>query len=176
MGQQYASSPQGSGEIAMTEGELARFFGVTWRALNYRIQAIQKYSNPYPEEMCASKREIVRWKEVVGYAPLYPLSAIIALSFLLDSTEAHLFRRYACQKVQQQAATITPIFLFGGIHHWLIPILFLSPILSYYITTIKGKTVKEKWVTCSNVCKIIVLRSNYIRLFIISNSLWILPF
>lgn len=108
---------KGSGEIAMTEGELARFFGVTWRALNYRIQAIQKYSNLHPEEMCASKREIVRGKEVVGYAPLYPLSAIIALSFLLDSTEAHLFRRYACQKVQQQAATITPIFLFGGIHH-----------------------------------------------------------
>lgn len=108
---------KGSGEIAMTEGELARFFGVTWRALNYRIQAIQKYSNLHPEEMCASKREIVRGKEVVGYAPLYPLSVIIALSFLLDSTEAHLFRRYACQKVQQQAATITPIFLFGGIHH-----------------------------------------------------------
>ncbi|WP_314722660.1 hypothetical protein [Prevotella nigrescens] len=108
---------KGSGEIAMTEGELARFFGVTWRALNYRIQAIQKYSNLHPEEMCASKREIVRGKEVVGYAPLYPLSAIIALSFLLDSTEAHLFRRYACQKVQQQAATIIPIFLFGGIHH-----------------------------------------------------------
>lgn len=108
---------KGSGEIAMTEGELARFFGVTWRALNYRLQAIQKHSNLHPEEMCASKREIVRGKEVVGYAPLYPLSAIIALSFLLDSTEAHLFRRYACQKVQQQAATITPIFLFGGIHH-----------------------------------------------------------
>lgn len=108
---------KGSGEIAMTEGELARFFGVTWRALNYRLQAIQKYSNLHPEEMCASKREIVRGKEVVGYAPLYPLSAIIALSFLLDSTEAHLFRRYACQKVQQQAATITPIFLFGGTHH-----------------------------------------------------------
>jgi len=108
---------KGSGEIAMTEGELARFFGVTWRALNYRLQAIQKYSNLHPEEMCASKRERVRGKEVVGYAPLYPLSAIIALSFLLDSMEAHLFRRYACQKVQQQAATITPIFLFGGIHH-----------------------------------------------------------
>ena len=108
---------KGSGEIAMTEGELARFFGVTWRALNYRLQAIQKHSNLHPEEMCASKREIVRGKEVVGYAPLYPLSAIIALSFLLDSTEAHLFRRYACQKVQQQADTITPIFLFGGTHH-----------------------------------------------------------
>jgi len=108
---------KGSGEIAMTEGELARFFGVTWRALNYRLQAIQKHSNLHPEEMCASKREIVRGKEVVGYAPFYPLSAIIALSFLLDSTEAHLFRRYVCQKVQQQADTITPIFLFGGTHH-----------------------------------------------------------
>lgn len=108
---------KGSGEIAMTEGELARFFGVTWRALNYRLQAIQKYSKLHPEKMCASKRKRVRGKEIVGYAPLYPLSAIIALSFLLDSTEAHLFRRYACQKVQQQAATITPIFLFGGTHH-----------------------------------------------------------
>jgi conserved domain protein len=57
MGQQYASSPQGSREIAMTEGELERFFGVTWRVLNYRLQAIQKYSNLHPEEMCASKRE-----------------------------------------------------------------------------------------------------------------------
>ena len=46
----------------MTEGELARFFGVTWRALNYRLQAIQKYSNLHPEEMCVSKREIVRGK------------------------------------------------------------------------------------------------------------------
>ena len=62
MGQQYASSSQGSGEIAMTEGELARFFGVTWRALYYRLQAIQKYSNLHPEEMCASQREIVREK------------------------------------------------------------------------------------------------------------------
>lgn len=117
MGSNMQVVRKGNGEIAMTEGELARFFGVTWRALNYRLQAIQKYSNLHPEEMCASKREIVRGKEVVGYAPLYPLSAIIALSFLLNSTEAHLFRRYACQKVRQQAATITPIFLFGGTHH-----------------------------------------------------------
>lgn len=29
---------KGEGEIAMTEGELARFFGVTWRKLNYRLQ------------------------------------------------------------------------------------------------------------------------------------------
>ena len=53
---------KGSGEIAITEGELARFFSVIWRALNYRLQAIQKYSNLHPEEMCASKREIVRGK------------------------------------------------------------------------------------------------------------------
>ena len=103
-----------SGEIAMTEGELARFFGVTWRALNYRLQAIQKHSNLHPEEMCASKRERVRGKEVVGYAPLYPLSAIIALSFQLDSTEAHLFRGYICKRLQKPASVITPIFLFGN--------------------------------------------------------------
>ena len=28
---------KGNGEIAMTEGELVRFFGVTWRKLNYRL-------------------------------------------------------------------------------------------------------------------------------------------
>ncbi len=39
-----------------------------------------------------------------------------------------------------------------------------SLIISYYITTIKDKAVKEKGLTCSWVLKIIVLRSNYICL------------
>ena len=29
---------KGNGEIAMTESELVRFFGVTWRKLNHRLQ------------------------------------------------------------------------------------------------------------------------------------------
>ena len=29
---------KGNGDIAMTEGELVRFFGVAWRKLNHRLQ------------------------------------------------------------------------------------------------------------------------------------------
>ena len=108
---------KGNGEVAMTEGELARFFGVTWKKLNHRLQMIQKSSNLHPDEMCADERAMSRGKESVGYTPLYPLSTIIALSCLLDSTETHLFRRDICHKIQQQRTSITPIFLFGGAHH-----------------------------------------------------------
>ena len=45
-----------------------------------------------------------------------------------------------------------------------IDFLFLSPIISYYITTIRDKAVKEKGLVCSWVLKMIVLRSNYICL------------
>lgn len=31
---------RGKGEVAMTEGELARFFGVTWRKVNGRLRTI----------------------------------------------------------------------------------------------------------------------------------------
>ena len=33
---------KGNGEIAMAEGELARFFGVTWSKLNHRLQTVMK--------------------------------------------------------------------------------------------------------------------------------------
>ena len=79
---------KGKGEIAMTEGELARFFGVTWRKLNHRLQAIIKSSNLHPDERGAGQEEVINGRECVGYASLYPLSTIIALSFLLDSMEA----------------------------------------------------------------------------------------
>ena len=105
---------KGKGEIAMTEGELARFFGVTWRKLNHRLQMIQKSSNLHPDEMCADERAMSRGKESVGYTPLYPLSTIIALSFLLDSMEAHLFRKYISRRLQTESAIVTPIFLLGN--------------------------------------------------------------
>jgi hypothetical protein len=62
----------------------------------------------------------VREEEVVingrfkGYAPLYPLLVIIALSFQLDSTEAHLFRKYSSRKLQAETAIVTPIFLLSN--------------------------------------------------------------
>ena len=105
---------KGNGEIAMTESELVSFFGVTWRKLNHRLQTIMISSNLHPEERVADEEEVVINGPLKGYAPLYPLSIIIALSFLLDNTEAHLFRKYICQKLQKPASIITPIFLIGN--------------------------------------------------------------
>ena len=105
---------KGNGEIAMTESELVRFFGITWRKLNHRLQTIMKSSNLHPEERVADEEEVVINGPLKGYAPLYPLSIIIALSFQLDNTEAHLFRKYICQKLQKPVSIITPIFLIGN--------------------------------------------------------------
>lgn len=104
---------KGNGDFAMTEGELARFFGVTWKKLNHRLQIIMKSSNLHPDERGASGEDIYANEQLKGYAALYPLPIIIALSFQLDSTEAHLFREYVCQRLQKPASLITPIFLIG---------------------------------------------------------------
>lgn len=105
---------KGNGGIAMTESELVRFFGVTWRELNYRLQILVKSSNLHPDERSAGEENIYANKQLKGYAPLYPLPVIIALSFQLDSTEAHLFREYLCERLQKPASVITPIFLLGN--------------------------------------------------------------
>ena len=105
---------KGNGEIAMTEGELVRFFGVTWSKLNHRLQALMRFSNLHPDERVAGEEDIYANEQLKGYAPLYPLPVIIALSFQLDSTEAHLFRKYLCERLQKPASVITPIFLLGN--------------------------------------------------------------
>ena len=105
---------KGNGEIAMTKSELVRFFGVTWRKLNYRLQTIMKSSNLHPDERGAGEEPVFINGQLKGYAPLYPLPIIIALSFLLDSMEAHLFREYICERLQKPASVITPIFLLGN--------------------------------------------------------------
>ena len=105
---------KGNGEIAMTESELVRFFGVTWSKLNHRLQALMRFSNLHPDERVAGEEDIYANEQLKGYAPLYPLPVIIALSFQLDSTEAHLFRKYICQRLQKPASIITPIFLIGN--------------------------------------------------------------
>ena len=105
---------KGNGEIAMTASELVRFFGVTWRKLNHRLQTIIKTSDLHPDERVAGEEEVIISGQLKGYAPLYPLPVIIVLSILLDSTEAHLFRKYICQKLQKPASIITPIFLIGN--------------------------------------------------------------
>ena len=105
---------KGNGEIAMTESELVRFFGVTWSKLNHRLQALMRFSNLHPDERSAGEEDIYANEQLKGYAPLYPLPVIIALSFQLDSTEAHLFREYLCERLQKPASVITPIFLLGN--------------------------------------------------------------
>ena len=105
---------KGTGDIAMTEGELVRFFGVSWRKLNYRLQTIIKSSDLHPNERGAGEEEVIINGQRKGYTPLYPLSVIIALSFLLDSTEAHLFRKYISRRLQTESAIVTPIFLLDN--------------------------------------------------------------
>ena len=105
---------KGNGEIAMTESELVRFFGVTWRKLNHRLQTLMKFSNLHPDKRSAGQEPVFINGQPKGYAPLYPLSIIISLSFLLNNTEAHLFRKYVCERLQKPASVITPIFLLGS--------------------------------------------------------------
>ena len=104
---------KGKGEIAMTESELVGFFGVTWRKLNYRLQLLLKTYPLQSEERAAGEVEVFVNGHLRGYAPLYPLTIIIALSYQLDSTEAHFFRKHVCQRLQKPTSIITPIFLIG---------------------------------------------------------------
>ena len=104
---------KGKGEIAMTESELVDFFNVTWRNLNHCLQLLLKVSPLQPDERDAGEEEVFVNGQSRGYAPLYPLSIIIALSYQLDSTEAHLCRKYICREIHRPANIITPIFLIG---------------------------------------------------------------
>ena len=104
---------KGNGDIAMTETELVDFFGVTWRKLNYRLQLLLKTSHLHLDERDAGEEEVFVNGRPKGYAPLYPLSTIIALSFQLDSTEAYLFRKYIYREIHRPTNIITPIFLIS---------------------------------------------------------------
>lgn len=104
---------KGNDDIAMTESELVDFFGVTWRKLNYRLQLLLKTSHLHPDERDTGEEEVFVNGRPKGYAPLYPLSTIIALSFQLDSTEAYLFRKYIYREIHRPTNIITPIFLIS---------------------------------------------------------------
>ena len=79
---------KGKGDIAMTESELIDFFGVTWRKLNHRLQLLLKVSPLQPDERDTGEQEVYVNGRLRGYALLYPLTIIIALSYQLDSMEA----------------------------------------------------------------------------------------
>jgi len=105
---------KGNGDIAMTESELVDFFSVTWRKLNYRLQLLLKISPLHPDERNVGEVEVFVNGQLKGYTPLYPLTIIIALSYQLDSTEIHLFRKYICQELQHPTPMVEQIFLYGG--------------------------------------------------------------
>jgi hypothetical protein len=111
---QVVRKGKGNGNIAMTESELTRFFRVTWRKLNHRLQSLLKSSNLHFDEREAGEEPVSISEQLKGYAPLYTLLIIIALSFQLNSAEAYLFRRYICCRLQRPTATITPMFVFGN--------------------------------------------------------------
>ena len=102
---------KGKGEIAMTESELVGFFGVTWRMLNHRLQVLLKTYPLQPDERDAGELEVFVNGRLRGYAPLYPLTIIIALSYQLDSAEAHLFRKHICRELQRPSPMVEQIFL-----------------------------------------------------------------
>ena len=94
---------------------LVSFFSVAWRKLNYNLQLLLKAYPLQPEERDAGELEVyVNGQLIKGYAPLYPLSIIIALSYQLDSTKAHLFWKYICQELQRPASVMEQIFLYGS--------------------------------------------------------------
>ena len=102
---------KGKGEIAMTESELVDFFSVTWRKLNYRLQLLLKVSPLQPDERDTGEQEVYVNGRLRGYALLYPLTIIIALSYQLDSMEAHLFRKHLCRELQRPLPVVEQIYL-----------------------------------------------------------------
>ena len=102
---------KGKGDIAMTESELVGFFGVTWRKLNYRLQLLLKVSPLQPDERDTGEQEVYVNGRLRGYALLYPLTIIIALSYQLDSIEAHLFRKHLCRELQRPLPVVEQIYL-----------------------------------------------------------------
>ena len=105
---------KGKGKIAMTESELVDFFGVTWRKLNHRLQLLLKVSPLQPDERDAGEQEVYVNGRLRGYALLYPLTIIIALSYQLDSMEAHLFREHLCRELHPPTPMVEQIFLYGS--------------------------------------------------------------
>ena len=102
---------KGKGKIAMTESELVDFFGVTWRKLNHRLQLLLKVSLLQPDERDTGEQEVYVNGRLRGYALLYPLTIIIALSYQLDSMEAHLFRKHICRELQRPLPVVEQIYL-----------------------------------------------------------------
>ena len=82
---------KGNGEIAMMESELVRFFGVTWKKLNHRLQTIIKSSNLHFNEKVGGEEDIYANEQLKAYAPLYPLPFIIVLLSMSKTSNISYF-------------------------------------------------------------------------------------
>ena len=135
---------KGKGEIAMTESELVDFFSVTWRKLNYLSSATSTKSlSP------ATRRKGYR-----GAGSLRERTTARICSAL----SAHYHHRFVLSIGQHGSTFVQELHLprvttpntYGrtdiSIRRWQYQLIYfsLSPILSYYITTRKDNTVKEK--------------------------------
>ena len=100
-----------------------------------------------------------------GYAPLYPLPIIIALSFQLDSVETHLFRRYVCSELIRPRNALAPIIIYGkGVNNW---IMYQSFFFHCYLTILLQYKIyrwKRKNYIVSNRCLWVLLQYDYILL------------
>lgn len=77
------------------------------------MPSVQTYTL-HPGERNAGEVKVFVNGRLRGYAPLYPLTIIIALSYQLDSMEAHLFRKHICQELQHPTPMVEQIFLYGS--------------------------------------------------------------
>lgn len=102
---------RGSGVVLMTEGELARFFGVRWYKVNGLLQKIQAEGKLYLSETKVEALPIYGEGQYAGEAPLCTLQMIIALSFRLESIGAKRFRDYICSKVLESDIKWFPLLL-----------------------------------------------------------------
>ena len=104
---------RGKGEIAMAGGRACKVLRSYMEKSQWQTSGDKpKIPILSPDERNAGERKIVTDKEVRGYAPLYPLPTIIALSFQLDCVEAHLFRRHVCSELMRPRNSVIPIIIY----------------------------------------------------------------
>ena len=140
---------KGKGEIAMTESELVDFFSVTWRKLNYLSSATSTKSLS-PATRRKGYRGAGSLRERTAARLCLALSAYYHHRFVLSIGQ---HGSPFVQKTPLSRAT-TPFTCSGAdipTLQWQYQLIHfsLSPILSYYITTGRDNTVKEKGKACS---------------------------
>ena len=137
------SMRKGKGKIAMTESELVDFFGVTWRKLNYRLQLLLKTYPPTIRRKGRRGGGSLRERTVKRICPA--LSAFNHHRFVLSIGQhgSALVQKIRLPKAATLCTCDRADIPTRQCQYQLI-CFSLSLILSYYITTRRSNTVKEK--------------------------------